>query len=232
MRRRAISSGVVQVKLAVGGARWTWTVFPKCRIRGQPLCWSSLGDHADDFALALRERLETVAEVGDFALAAALGEVVRDGVFNGLEEALVVDGLLKEVDGARLQGVDGHVDVAVAGNEDDRQVAAGFPQLELKLKAGHVRHADVEEETAGADVVVRGKERDGVGIGLDVPAFAFNEEGPGVAHCVVIVDDADQGLVDFRRIVHGEILVIMVVLGASGSSKGRRRRRRASGHFY
>ena len=120
----------------------------------------------------------------------------------------------------------------MAGNEDDRQVAAGFPQLELKLKAGHVRHADVEEETAGADVVVRGKERDGVGIGLDVPAFAFNEEGPGVAHCVVIVDDADQGLVDFRRIVHGEILVIMVVLGASGSTKGRRRRRRASGHFY
>ena len=74
---------------------------------------------------------------------------MRDGVFNGLEEALVVDGLLKEVDGARLQGVDGHVDVAVAGNEDDRQVAAGFPQLELKLKAGHVRHADARRRQPG-----------------------------------------------------------------------------------
>ena len=78
-------SGVVQVKLAVGGASVDLDgLFRNAVFAGNLFVGVALGNHADDFALALRERLETVAEVGDFALAAALGEVVRDGVFNVL----------------------------------------------------------------------------------------------------------------------------------------------------
>src|SRR3546814_7327076 len=56
--------------------------------------------------------------------------------------------LLDEVEGAGLHGVDRHVDVAVAGDDDDRQVACRLSQLALQLESAHAGHAHVHHDAA------------------------------------------------------------------------------------
>ena len=86
------------------------------------------------------------------------------------------------------------VDIAVAGNEDDWEVAAEFLELVLQFEPGHVGHADVKENGAVAAEVARGEEAAGIGISDDVVGFSAQEKGPGAAHGVVVVDDADERL--------------------------------------
>ena len=78
-------------------------LFGNTEFAGDLLIGVALGHHADHFALALRQLFEAGAEVGHLGVVAALGEIVRNGVFNGLQKTLVVDGLLKEVDGVKME---------------------------------------------------------------------------------------------------------------------------------
>jgi hypothetical protein len=50
--------------------------------------------------------------------------VAGDGPLDAVEQVLVVEGLLDEVEGARLHRAHRHLHVAMAGDEDDRNVDA------------------------------------------------------------------------------------------------------------
>ena len=128
-------------------------------------------------------------------LIAAGGLVAGDRGVDHFEKARVVHGLLQEVDGAVLQGVHRHVDVAVTRNEDDREVAAHGLQFVLELQSRHVRHAHVEKNRAVAAEVGGGEEAVRVGERHDVVGFAREQKGPGAADAVVVVDHADEGFV-------------------------------------
>ena len=83
----------------------------------------------------------------------------------------------------------------MAGNEDDREVAAEFLELVLQFEPGHVGHADVKENGAVAAEVGRSEEAPRVGIGDDVVGLARKQKCPGAAHGIIVIDNADQRLV-------------------------------------
>ena len=77
---------------------------------------------------------------------------------HAIEQFLVAKRLLQEIEGAVLHGFDRHRDVAVAGDEDDRDRRAAQVQLVLHLEPAHARHAHVEHQAAGLRRVVARQE--------------------------------------------------------------------------
>ena len=80
-------SSVMEFKLAVGAAAVNLNGF----FRNAEFCSDffigiTLCHHADHFAFALRELLETGLEICDFGLIAAVGFIAGDGSFNHIYE--------------------------------------------------------------------------------------------------------------------------------------------------
>ena len=105
---------------------------------------------------------------------------------------------MQKVRCALLEGAHGHINVAVTGNKDDGQINAQFLHLVLQFQAAHAGHAHVKNEAAGTLKIVACNKVQGVGVGHDVPAFAFNQKSPGTAHRVVVIDNPDQRLEGFQ----------------------------------
>ena len=124
---------------------------------------------------------------GHVRLAPAQGG--RDDV----EQALVPERFFQEVEGAVLHGLHRQLDVAVAGDEHDRQAAAARDQGLLQLQPAHARHAHVEQQAAG--LVERGQAVLEVirrrGVRLHGPAHGFEQEHQRAAERGVVVDQVD-----------------------------------------
>src|SRR5690606_13887356 len=73
----------------------------------------------------------------------------RGGAPNAVEQRLAGEGLFKEIVGAGTDGLDGELNVTVAGDQQDRQLTVNSVQLLLELKAIDARHADVADHDAG-----------------------------------------------------------------------------------
>ena len=95
---------------------------------------------------ALVARLQLVL----LLLAGHGGGLVRKGRFHGREQQLALDGLGEEIDGARAHRAHAHRDVAVAGEEDDRDRVSQPRERVLHLEAADARHPDVEDQAAGS----------------------------------------------------------------------------------
>ena len=116
--------------------RWTWTVcslMPSSRATSL-LAWPR-ARRAGDF-------LFTGGELGQavpgFLVAAAGGVAFQaqlHGPFHGVEEELVLEGLLQEIHGAVFHGLDGQFHVAVAGHEDDGVGGVGGLEAALQFQA-------------------------------------------------------------------------------------------------
>ena len=150
----------MEFKLAIGAAAVNLNGF----FRNAEFCSDffigiTLCHHADHFAFALRELLETGLEICDFGLIAAVGFIAGDGSFNHINETRFLRRFFQKVESAVLHGIHRHVDVGVTGNKDDRQIAADLFQLILQLKSGHVGHAHVEQNASGTTEIVGRKER-------------------------------------------------------------------------
>src|SRR5687768_13341909 len=80
------------------------------------------GDYPpEDFALPLRERAVARLRIGEPGRLAASLPIALDRGVHGIEQRLLVEGLGEELHGARLHGAHRHRNVAVPGDEDDRQ---------------------------------------------------------------------------------------------------------------
>ena len=108
----------------------------------------------------------------------------------------------------------------MTGDEDDREIAADVLELVLELKTRHGRHAHVKENAARTAEVGRGKERAGVAVFRALVVFAREEERPRGAHGAVVVDDADEGLIEFA--VHHFIRLAEVLLEPPSGGNGRK----------
>ena len=71
-----------------------------------------------------------------------------DGVANRAQQLVVSERLGKELDGSGLHRLDARVDIAVLGDEDDRQLPPFDSDALLKIQPVDVRQGDVEDETA------------------------------------------------------------------------------------
>ena len=129
--------------------RWTFTV---TRLSPSSAAICLLTRPATTSFMTSRSRSVSVAvahlQLGEARRVAAPCAVALDGRVDGVEQHLLVERLGEELDRAGLHRAHGHRNVAVPGDEDDRQSDACFRELLLKGESAHARQPHVEHEAA------------------------------------------------------------------------------------
>ena len=123
----------------------------------------------------------------------AVARVALEGPLDAIDEILIAEGLLQEVEGALLHGLDRHRDVTVAGDEDDRNDGATQVELLLQLEPAHAGHAHVEHQATRLARLVGLEELARRGEGARREADGFQQETQGVTHAFIVVHDEDRG---------------------------------------
>jgi hypothetical protein len=108
---------------------------------------------------------------------------------DALQEIVFAERLANEVDGAATHRLDGHRDITVSRNEDNRQIRSHIDQLFLQIQPGHARHADVEHQAAAPRHVVRIEELVGRIKQLTRLPYRVQQQAEPVAHTFVVVND-------------------------------------------
>lgn len=109
-----------------------------------------LSDHKafEDFLLARRQRFHPFGDLAaDFRCRRR--NMTPDRRVNRIDQDLVVKGLFNEIRGALFDGLNGHLNVAVTGDENDRQRVVHRFQALLQFQAVEPRHANVADDHAG-----------------------------------------------------------------------------------
>jgi hypothetical protein len=73
----------------------------------------------------------------------------RQGGLDRSDQALIVERLLDEIDGARLHCPHCGLHIAVPGHDDYRRTKAKTIESSLKLESIHFRHPDIEQYAPG-----------------------------------------------------------------------------------
>src|ERR1700722_3480896 len=158
-------------------------------IAGNLLADAATRDLNHDFALARAQRPEARLEGGQSEVVLPPGTIAREAELNGVQEVLIAEGLGQELDGAALHGLHRHRNVAVPGDEDDREVPAGRGELALKIKAALLWKPDIEHQAGGTIRRVGCKE---VGDGrkqLGIQAYRSQQTRDRRSHIGIVVDD-------------------------------------------
>src|ERR1043166_1629790 len=99
---------------------------------------------AHDVLFAWAEGLKTGAKIKRRLEVSALCAVAVKGDINCVQQILFTYGFCEELNRSRLHGLDGHRDIAVAGNEDDGHFYLRLGQLKLKVETAQARQAHVQ----------------------------------------------------------------------------------------
>jgi len=103
-------------------------------------------DTRHDLNLTVREPIAPLAEERKFGASGPSLAIALKGLADGHEQIFTVNWFWQEFKGTGFHGTHGHRDVAVARDEDHRQVATFRGKLVLKLEAPYVGHANVEHQ--------------------------------------------------------------------------------------
>ena len=90
------------------------------------------------------------AGVSELAQDAGWGAASSEPAPDRFEEGLLIDRLGEELDGPGLHCPHGHGDVALASQEDDRDLEVGVLQLLLEIEPRHVREPHVKDQATWA----------------------------------------------------------------------------------
>src|SRR2546427_6737252 len=148
------------------------------------------GDHeCEHLALTRREAVHPALDLLAFSrlglALAAPGQRPLDGV----QELLVVAGLLEKIDGPTLHGTHAHRDVTEARDEDDREAALSLAEVGLEIQPTRSSQPHVEQEARGPVQHLALHEGTGRGERLHVEAGGADQSGHRPAHGLVVVDD-------------------------------------------
>ena len=69
-----------------------------------------------------------------------------EGVFHGEEKLVCGERLFEKIERTKASGFDGHFDIGLAGDENDRSLQAGFFQFFKEFHAGFTWHNNVGED--------------------------------------------------------------------------------------
>src|SRR5438045_3184181 len=100
--------------------------------------------------LAGGEGLEARPQPGQGLFVLQPSAVARDALLDRVEQILVAEGLGQELDRSALHRPDGHRNVAVSGDEDDREVDIRGGELSLKVEAASSGQPDIENKAGGS----------------------------------------------------------------------------------
>ena len=111
------------------------------------------------------------------------------GVADGGDQAVGGVGLGQEVIRAFAHALNGCGDVAMAGNQDDRDIGINVAQPLEEFKSVHVRHADVGDHHPIKVAVQRRQRGAGTAVGRHRDAVQLQGLERGAAQFVVVVDE-------------------------------------------
>ena len=171
--------------------------------RGNLLVEKAARDEVHDFPFAGGQRCITISERHTNGVALSSLPIARDRLSNGIKQSLLADRLQQEFDRAMLHGLDGHGNVAVSSDEDDREGIVGFDELPLEVETarGRARKSDIEHEAGryigwlGAEKFIGGAKR--LRIQID-RAAQVGETGPNER---IVIDDKDNRVTSIHAAV-------------------------------
>src|SRR6516225_8276229 len=111
---------------------------------------AAVRDLNHDLAFPGAQRLESLPESGQSFFILPPGTIASEAELNGIEEVLIAERLGKELNRAALHRLHRHRDVAMPGDEDDREFPVRRGKLALKIKAALPRQPDVEDQAGWA----------------------------------------------------------------------------------
>ena len=158
----------------------------------------ALCDKRHDFAFPWGQLLIVLPQSGYFRVLLAARAIPIDSFVNRVEQFLIAEGLGEEVDGSGLHRLYGNRDVAVAGDEDDRDVEAGGVHLTLEFEPAHTGQPHVENEATG---IIDGSSSEEVRTGderFNAHPDGFQQILDSVADRGIIVDDKN----DWMELTH------------------------------
>jgi hypothetical protein len=107
-------------------------------------------DHCrENFALPWREQFEARAQRCNFGLQLTSGSIPLQRELHRIQQVLITKRLGEKLDRSRLQGFHAHGDVALLGNQDNRDTNSRLDQLLLEIKPTYSTRSDVEDEATG-----------------------------------------------------------------------------------
>ena len=151
---------------------------------------------ADDLVLRLHRELEI----------AVLGDELRllEHVAQRDDHALGAERLVEEVDGARLDGLDGRCRGAMPRDHDHRKALVERVELAQDLHPVHAGHLDVEEHGIGPLLLHGGEAVLSAGRAEELIVLVLEDHLQRVADGGFVVDDEDAGLRHSQRRVGAE----------------------------
>jgi hypothetical protein len=157
--------------------------------RGDLLVEHARGDQAHDLAFARSERGVTTLQQRQLTVPSACGLVAVQRQPDRVQQFLIFKRLRQELDRSRLHGLDRRRNIAVAGDEDDRNRHAGLRQLPLNVETARARQPDVQDQACGSARPATMEEFLGCGEGLASQPRRLQQSGDRRTHIRIVVDD-------------------------------------------
>ena len=152
-----------------------------------------------NLALTWSERRETIRSAP--LPSAQLTYIMRlfERASDAGDEVATSNGLLDEVRRAGFHGHHCHLHIAVAGNQDRRQLTLLGPETKQQFKASHARKIEVNEKTAFTASVIAFEKGFACLEVLDCVSLRFEGSAKCLSDVMVVVNDKDDGIECRRR---------------------------------
>ena len=113
-----------------------------------------------DFPFPERKLLHALRDDWVIIDQSAVAIVKFDSFFNALQQTHIVHRLFKEIKSSGLHGLGAQWHISMSSDDDDRKACKRQVEPLLKFHASHLRHANIEHQTAGLVFVKRFEEVD------------------------------------------------------------------------
>src|SRR5207245_3975892 len=134
------------------------------------------------------ERLEARPQRGDCLFVLQPCAISCKAQLDGVQQVLIAERLGQELDRSSLYRLDGHRDVPVSGDKDDRNVNIRRRQLSLKIETTSPGQPDIEHEASGAVRAPLVQEFGNRSQGLGLHADGSDQTAERLADSRVVID--------------------------------------------
>ena len=175
-------------------------------IVGDLLIEASVHDALEHLLFARRELLDQRAVLRERL--AALEELLG-GLHGALDELLelrLLEGLLDEVHGALLEGLNRLRHVAVTGDEDERSINAAPEQMVLHVGTRHAGHSQVAKNDGGNIFIELGNEGLSAFIVLNAVVRGLEKPFDRFTNICVVIDYVDEPVLVFSGKLVGVVV--------------------------
>ena len=152
----------------------------------------TLGHQAGHLGFGRRQTLHEHAHFLLFEILRADRAEVLDRLFHLLDELFGLGRFDEKIKRSVVQGLHGHLDVAVTREKNHQQQHSAALHLVKELQAASARHFHVQKKAPVPSVAFLLQKLIGAVVGGDLKACDLQDEGQGGAHRRIVVDDSDQ----------------------------------------